>query len=309
MTILKKIESKFQITSLFALATILIISTVQFAQAEPTNTITGISNGEKIYIGNNGTNNLIIISDSTGEIISEYSNLTVREYDSGSFKMNNTIQEIRVFANPTFGDFYKLIIKTSDGTRKLLGASQVTSQLHPVPFVMQEPTSSLGADIIAYDIPVDTSRDPELEYLMTFTTTRSFDHHSLNEKFEVNGYLYSIRNNTVIEGADVTLEISRDDYIIKTVKETTGIGGKVHITIEDMEYPLFRPSLCYDIKITSQNGNYTHIQYDDFKMKTPFGNNNWEADMSWLDLQRWNYLPSDFRSEPRTLINEDEHCN
>ena len=131
----------------------------------------------------------------------------------------------------------------------------------------------------------------------------------LGDAYDLSGYVYNVKNQEKLDDAQINVEISRDDYVLRDTKHTTDVGGSFRILLEDISYPLFYPEFCYDVKITTTYQNHTNIWTDDFLIRYPLGVNVWEPDMSWLDLTRWNYLPSEFRVEPRTSIYEDSKCN
>jgi len=286
-------------------------SGIQFVQATPANTITGIFNGEKIYIAENGTNNIIIFYDDKGEIESQYNDLSIKKYVSGGFRMNDEKNDIRIIVTPNIGNVYNIIIKINDGTQKLFGASQIVPYIDPSVNIIKKPTSSIGTDIVSYNIPNDTTREIDAEslFIMALDITKEYNIFFLDDRLEIDANVYSVRNGTGIEGVDVTLEISRDDYIIKSITETTGNNGNFNIRIDDMVYPLFYPKLCYDMKITMQYGNYTTTWKDDFLMYNPNGVDNWIPDLSLLGISIYADLPSSFKTEPRTVILADDNCN
>ena len=167
-----------------------------------------------------------------------------------------------------------------------------------------EPKSSIGADITKWNIPNTLSRDGESSFLMALKASKTYQTLQLGDKFEFNGYVYSVRDSTSIKDADVFLEISRDNYILKSVETKSGAGGTIRVEIDDMIYPLFYPNFCYDVKITANYGNYTTVWTDDFVM---VHSGVWNPNMDWIE--RWNYLPQSFRDEPRVSIKADERCN
>jgi len=304
----KKIKAKLSTTSLIATAVVLLtMSMVQIAEAEPTNAIYGAFDKGSIYIADNRTNNIIILYDDIGGSSKHYDS-TVKEYSSGGFKMKNLESGILVFARPIEYDQYKLVVITTDKVYRLIGVFQEVSELDQITEII-EPVSSVGADIAKYDVSNSTSRDDGTDaFLMTFKPLTFLDRMNLNDKFELMGYVYDVRTAERLD-ADLTLEISRDDYILKTVKQTTETFGTVNIEIDDMIYPLYYPTFCYDVKLTMEYGNYTTVWTDDFVMNHVVGTIVWEPNMGWVIDARWNYLPQSFRDEPRQSIIEDERCN
>jgi len=297
----------------------MIISTVDTAQAEPTRTISGYDETREIFIADDDTNNIIILQSDTG--ISKHFDSVVRHYNSGGFSMRNLESGILVFAHPISDEQYKLLVLTSDTVYRFIGISYILPELSEEPIEIEEsidesiaetiisgtePISSVGADITKWDVPDSLSRDSDQSFLMALKSSQSFNSLYLNDKFEFDGYVYSVRNNTALVGADVTLEISRDDLILRSVNLKSELGGTIHVEIDDMIYPLFYPNFCYDVKVTTEYEGYTHVWTDDFVM---VHSGAWNPNMDWVIDARWNYLPQSFRDEPRQSIFADERCN
>jgi len=308
----KEIKAKLSTTSLIITAVILLtMSIVQIVEAEPTRTINGYDANREIFIANDGINNIIILQSDTG--VSEHFDSKVKTYNSGGFSMKNHKSGIIVFGHPISNSQYKLLVLTSDKVYRFIGVSGIIEELNEEPISSEEeiesdiiePSSSVGADITKYDIPTP-SRGGEQSFLMTFKPLTFLDSMNLNDEFELKGYVYNVRTAERID-ADLTLEISRDNYILKSVKKSIPSFGTVDIEIDDMIYPLFYPTFCYEVKLTMEYGNYTSVWTDDFVMYYPRGTAIWEPDLNWID--RWDYLPQSFRDEPRQSIIEDDRCN
>jgi hypothetical protein len=297
------------------------MSIVQVAEAEPTRTISGYDANREIFIADNGISNIIILQSDTG--VSKHFDAKVKTYNSGGFSMKNHKSGIIVFGHPISDNQYKLLVLTSNNVYRFIGISGIIEELNEEPITSEEeivepitseeeiesgiiePSSSVGADITKYDVPDTLSRDGELSFLMTFKPLTFLDSIYLNDKFELKGYVYDVRDASRID-ADLTLEISRDDYILNSVKQSTGTFGTVDIEIDDMIYPLYYPNFCYDVKLTMEYGNYTSVWTDDFVIRDA---DAWNPNMNWVIDARWNYLPQSFRDEPRQSIIEDERCN
>ena len=84
----KKIKAKLQTTSLVAIAAILlIVLTVNTADAEPTQIIQGSIDGTSIYIMHDGISNTIILEKDG--ITSEHYDGVIKTYNSGGFVIKN----------------------------------------------------------------------------------------------------------------------------------------------------------------------------------------------------------------------------
>lgn len=316
----KKIKAKLQMTSLIALASILlIVSMVQVAEALPTLTISGSDTESEIFIANNGINNIIILQSDTG--VSEHFDSEVKTYRSGGFSMKNPESGILIFGHLNKDAQYKLLVLTSDEVYRFIGIpgelpELVEKSIDEQPSVVPEsnntriePQSSVGADVTKYDIPT-TGRDGGTQsFLMSFKPSTIHDSMNLNDEYELRGYVYNVRTAERITDADLTLEISRDGYVLDTLKQPIERFGIVDIEIDDMIYPIYYPEFCYDVKLTIEFGNNTEVWEDDFVMKYPSFPRIWEPNMDWVIDARWNYLPQSFRDEPRQSIIEDERCN
>lgn len=319
----KKIKAKLQTTSLVAIAAILlIVSTVNTADASVTESnliIDGSNNNHKIFIAFDGDTNFVILQNNIGMMLEAWDS-KVKTYKSGGFSMKNPESGITVFAHPIFDDKYKLVVLTPNAVYRFIGVSEnpndfdgkstpvkeIESSNDTIVTERIEPKSSIGSDITKWDIPVISRDDGKDTFLMTFKPTQTLDSLNLGDKFEIDGFVYSVRNSTKIVDVDVTLEISRDDIILRSVETKSGTGGTIGVEISEMIYPLFYPNFCYDVKITMNHGEYTAVWTDDFVM---LHNGAWDPDMSWIAEDRWNYLPQSFRDEPRVSMNADEHCN
>jgi len=305
----KKIKAKLQTTSLVAITVLLlIVSTVNTVDAEPTQIIQGSIDGTSVSIMHDDITNIIILEKDG--ITSEHYDGVIKTYNSGGFVIKNIESGIILFAHPIGNEQYRLVVLTDDKVYRLIGVSEIISEsdviVAPSSSLYDEPVSSVGTDITKYDIPVINRDDGKDTFLMAFKSTQTLDSLNLGDKFEFDGFVYNVRNSTKIVDVDFTLEISRDDLILRSVNGLTGSGGIMHVEIGDMIYPIFYPNFCYDVKITIEYEGYTHVFTDDFVMKNI---GVWNPDMSWINIDRWNYLPNDFRNEPRTSIPADTRCN
>jgi len=283
-----------------------IFSIPAFAEEDTIDAIYGGFDGGSIFIADDGTDNIIILYDNMGNSTKHYDS-SVKEYHSGAFRMHNAESGLLLFAHPIEYDQYRLVVMVNGTVYRLIGVSQLLSELEPVQTIIV-PVSSVGGDITIFDVPDEISRDGDLEFLMTFKILTFLDTMNLNDEFELKGYVYNVRDASRLD-ADLTLEISRDDYIIKTLNTSTETFGTVNIEIDDMIYPLYYPTFCYDVKLTMEYGNYTSVWTDDFVMNYVAGTIVWEPNMDWVIDARWNYLPQSFRDEPRQSILNDDHCN
>jgi len=243
-------------------------------------------------------------------------NSKVKLYKSGGFSIKNPDLGIAIFAHPiSKGEMYKFTVIESIGkvsrflieTEILSDDSATVEELIEKPIQKRiEPKSSIGSDLSKWDIPTQNPRSQPNSILLSLKSYANNDSINLGETFEHTFRLYDARNNQNIQNVDVSLEISRDDFIYKSVNEKTSNGGMVHFKILDLDYPLFYPKFCYDVKVTASYGNVTALWTDDFIINF---NGAWNPNFDWMGEKRWSYLPNSFNDEPRKSIQADENCN
>lgn len=314
----KKIKAKLQTTSLVAIAAILlIVSTVNTADAEPTQMIQGSIDGTSISIMHDGITNIIILEKDG--ITSEHWDGVIKTYKSGGFVIKNIESGIVLFAHPIGNEQYRLVVITSDNVYRLIGVSEIISELDAIvapsssSLYNDEPVSSVGTDITKWDIPTDTGRDANQVDPMILTITGQVipDMFRLGDDFEWSGKVYNARQGTsaVMTDVQVTLEMSRDDFVIRSYTQETSSGGQVRFLIDEIDYPEFYPEFCYEMKfIATYNGTESVVK-DDFVMQYTLGTKIWEPNTSWMGLNQWNHLPTDYKQEPRPRVNDDQRCN
>ena len=110
-----------------------------------------------------------------------------------------------------------------------------------------------------------------------------------------------------LAGANVTITIERDDFVLRTIEKKTDDRGLLSIEMP-IRYPLFYPGHCYDIVIEADYLGNTFKKKDDFKVHYTQG--AWSPpNMDWLQERQWDYLPQEYRFEPRENIDDDLDCN
>ncbi len=313
----KKIKAKTQTTSLIVIAVILlIVSTVNTADAEPTQIIQGSIDGLSVSIMHDGITNIIILEKDG--ITSEHWDGVIKTYNSGGFVIKNIESGIVLFAHSIGNEQYRLVVITNDGIHRLIGVSEIISELDAIvapssSSLYDEPVSSVGSDITKWNIPTDTGRPADQVDSMILTLTGQMipEMFRLGDDFEWSGYVYNARqgNSATMTDVKVVLEISRDDFIIRSYTQETITGGQVRFLIDEIDYPEFYPEYCYEMKfIATYNGTESVVK-DDFVMQYTLGTMIWEPNTSWMGLNQWNHLPTDYKQEPRPRVNDDERCN
>lgn len=314
----KKIKAKLQTTSLVAIAAILLLviipSTVNTADAEPTQIIQGSIDGISVSIMHDGITNIIILEKDG--ITSEHWDGVIKTYKSGGFVIKNIESGIVLFAHSIGNEQYRLVVITNGNIHRLIGVSEIISESDAIvapSSLYDEPVSSVGADITKWDVPTDTGRDSDkaTSLLLTITGQTIPNMFRLGDDFEWNGYVYNARQGNSARMVDipVTLEISRDDFVLRSYTQDSNSGGQIRFLIDEIDYPEFYPEFCYDMKIMASYNGTNFIVEDDFVMQYTLGTKIWEPNTSWMGLNQWNHLPTDYKQEPRPRVNSDANCN
>ena len=258
--------------------------------------------GKGLFVAIEGDlNTVVIVAD---DLYIKAFDSRLKTYKSGGFSLKSS--EFGLWAHPISDTKYNIFVKTSSHTERILANLIVDAtkqaEIREIPANSTGtiyPKSSIGADVSKYDIPIISRDDGTDSFLMAFTVMTSTSNLKLGEDFDFTAKVWNVRNHDRLEGADVYVEISREDYVLKTVSGTTNQGGIVALEIDgdNMIYPIFYPSWCYNVDATVEYGNYTETFENRFVMSYP--TRIWEPNMDWLDLQRWDYLPEQYRLEPR----------
>lgn len=271
---MKKIKAKIKTTSLVAIAVLLlIVSTVNTADAEPTQMILGSVDGISVSIMHDDISNTIILEKDG--LTSEHWDGVIKTYNSGGFVIKNIESGIVLFAHPIGNEQYRLVVITNDSVYRLIGVSEIISEsdaiVTPSSSYNDEPISSVGTDITKYDIPTDTVRggptgtDKQLQLMVKTDYVSSF---FINEEYNPNISVVNYwKPSEGIKDVITHLEISRADSILVDREATTSSVGKWNPSV-DITYPKYYPTFCYDVKITAQYGNATATFYDDFLVLT-----------------------------------------
>lgn len=290
-----KVEKiKHQTTFLITIAAILIIASVQYAQAEPTQIIQGSIDGTSVSIMHDGITNIIILEKDG--ITSEHYDGIIKTYNSGGFVIKNIESGIVVFGHPIGNEQYRLVVITNYNVYRLIGVSQIIEAFDAVTPSGEEPVNSVGADITYWNIPSTLTRtDPTGVGKPLQITVKADEVHSffINEKYEPNISVINYWNhNEGIQDATVYLEISRDGVIIGELESVTSSAGQWNPSVE-IPYPKFYPNFCYDVKITATSGNQTATLNDDFLV---------------LTTAKYYSSTEEYGIDPST-INSDFECN
>jgi hypothetical protein len=290
------------------IAILIVIGNQHKIFGETTTWISAYDESNSILIANQDDLNIILFQNENG--LSEHYDSTIKKYKSGGFSMKSPESGILVYGHKISMSEYKLVIITSEKVYRLIGFVDVLEEIQTQTTIIEEsiiiePKSSIGADVSKWIIPTHNSKNQEPSMLLTIKGEK-IDSLQLGDSYEKTFRVYDARSNSNLENADVSLEISRDEFIYKTGNEKSSLAGMVDFEIKDLSYPLFYPNFCYDVKITATFGNETTTWNDEFMM---YHSGVWNPSFDWLSESRWNYLPSDFADEPRESTYADEHCN
>lgn len=297
-----------EILAIMVLVAVLFVS-VQYAQAdERILMIEGQNKDHGIFIAIEGNSNIIMWETLDG--YSEHFDGKLKTYKSGGFSLKNLKSGIAVWGHPIEdATQYKLVIFTSEGVERMTASVMDYTPLEETENksgpTRVEPKSSVGTDITKWNIPT-TGRSVSSDNFLLAVETGNMQTKRLGEDLVHQIKVYEVRHNQKLEGARVTLEISRDNFVHKSVTLYSDKAGLVDFDIRHMEYPLFYPNFCYDVKIMAEYEGYTTIVKDDFTM---LYNGAWSPDLSWIDEDEWDYLPKSFEDEPRERLLEDSYCN
>ena len=140
----------------------------------------------------------------------------------------------------------------------------------------------------------------------------SFQHDEIHnlvmgDSFELHDRVKNLVNNSYLENATVQIEISRDDYIIKSGTFESDKSGMVSVVINNLIYPEFYPNLCYEVKLTTKYENHTNIVNESFILSGDGREPYLRYDKTW-STSTWDYLPNEFRELPRPAITKDKNC-
>jgi len=296
-----------KIFSIIGIIAVLFVS-VQYADAVEI-LLEGESKNHGIFIAIQGNDNIMMWDTVDG--YSEYFDSKQKIYKSGGFSLKNPESGIAVWGHPINDVQYKLVILTNEGIVRMVGnvitnndidTKQDDTSTHPIRI---EPKSSVGADITKYDVPTITRDDKKTSMLLTLKTNpiTSFLH---GDRYDMNGKILDVRTGKILEGAEITVQISRDGYVIRELDDISSKAGTVRLQFNNMSYPEFYPSFCYQVKAEIKYGNVTSTWKDDFNISNVRAGT---LDFSWLEQAQWGYLPNSFREIPPVFLTADKKCN
>ena len=224
-----------------------------------------------------------VVQWTTHEGDSTHFDLKLKEYKTGAFTLRD--KYMRVSFHPLGDSQYKIFVLTHDGVYRMIGNS---FELNPIQEIQVpqnttriEPKSSVGADITKHDIPT-TGRDQIRESKIILYLDR-VDQIMINDEYTPT---IKVENQDYQKiSADVTLEISRDGYIIRSISDN--IQNGVWMPVINILDDYYTPGFCYGITVTATSGNHTDIVQEDFTV--------------YSTAKYW-----DKKSNP---IDSDSHCN
>jgi len=305
-----------KVLSIMGIVAVLLFVTVQYAHAEEDIfAINGKNDHNGIFLAKQGNENIVILYSDNGWFVHLES--TEKQYKSGGFSLKNPDTKMKLWAFPTGSDEWKVTVYVNHGFQRyithVIDLGEEGQQMSDrTPIVRIEPKSSVGADITKYDIPTTGRGSANLDpMILTLKPQLIPDLFRLGDDFEWSASVINARqgNTAKIENATVTFEISRDGFVLRSYSDETNSGGMVRFQMEEIDYPEFYPEYCYDVKVTTSYENKTSVFNEDFVMQYTLGTKIWEPNTSWMGLNQWNHLPTEYRQEPRPLVNGDEHCN
>lgn len=246
-------------------------------------------------------------------------NSIVKLYKSGGFSLKNYDLGIAIFAHPVNKTdmFNFIVIENGKVSRFPLESKPLTDKVVTFPPVKTpviepkiteriEPKSSVGKDITKYDIPTISRDDGKTDFIILVKTDR-LNTMYLDREFEFNASIQNGRTLEPLVDAKVSVEIVRDDFLLKSSASTTENGGQINIDFGYLTYPMFYPGFCYDVNVNVEYGNYTHVWTDDFEVS--YLGSYWNPDTSWIGQSAYSHYPEEYKTEPRSEIRSDTKCN
>lgn len=293
-----------KVLSIMGLVAVLLFVSVQYAEAQEI-TLEGENKDHGIFIAIQGNSNIMMWDTIDG--YSEHFDSKLKTYKSGGFSLKNPESGIAVWAHPINDAQYKLVILTSEEVERMTGSLiEEIEHIEPTGNQSIEPKSSVGADITKYDIPTVSRDDGKTDFKITVKTDRIHTEY-LDKEFVFNASILNTRNGEPLEGAKVTAEIVRDDFLLMKASVVTEKGGKVNIDFGYLTYPLLYPGFCYDLNVTTEYGNHTSTWTDDLEIG--YLGTYWHPNTSWIGQEAYSYYPEEYKTEPRIELRSDTTCN
>lgn len=272
---------KLQTTLFLVIAVILIIASVQYAEAKSMQTIQGGFDGNSIVILIDGIDNTITLNYDG--ITSEHYDGVIKTYNSGAFAIKNVASGIALFAHPIGNEQYRLVVITNDNVYRLIGVSEIVSEDVVAPSY-DEPVSSIGTDISKWDIPTDgrseyeiiiptESHNPDsLDMITSVPYTVEFKH---DFRFDVTAIDTQIKSESDQKLSDVSVGITMTNPIGETIEIWDGLTGtnglfgnvwyvpdnqmigeyKLHVTMEKENYTSILQMVSFFVQPTDEDSN------------------------------------------------------
>ncbi len=203
-----------------------------------------------------------------------------------SFKIQNSDTETLIY-NP---NEVKTLIKStasddttnqfSDQTNKILKEYQLLKNFD------KEPKTKLNLDIT-----LDVKDNPYLNEDLDLTIT--------------------VKDNDgeILENANVTINMMRDDHIYSTYTDITDFAGSIYKTIFLSNPPYF-PNHCDKVQVNVQYYNYTNTVEDDFLIQvTDFEDWLNTVDRNPINSERYIDIPNKYTQYPPIIETFDLKCN
>ncbi len=148
-----------------------------------------------------------------------------------------------------------------------------------------------------------------------FTTTPNLDitldvkdNPYLNEDLDLT---ITVKDNDgkILENADVTIKMMRDNYIYSTYTDSTDSAGTVSKTIFLSNPPYF-PNHCDKVQVSVQYDSYTETIEDDFLIQVP-DFDGWldTVDRNPINSERYLDIPDKYTHYPPIIETFDLKCN
>jgi len=286
-----------------------------------------IASGEILYGANEKTAIFVAFDGDLSKIeyksaqgTSTHYDSEIKQYKHGGFFLKSP--EIVIFGHPLGHDKYTLVVMTSMGFERF---KVVSDDFFDIP-IASLPKEKEPEKIPEPEIPQESDRERILHeyYESKRDSARSADNtpdviikyngevlksYKLGSEFWLSGSAQNIKDyRAFLEGATISYEISRDGFVVREGSVVTPESGYAKFRIYEMDYPEFYPNWCYTLTVTTEWEGMTAIEEDKFKIKQSSLSKTWDDQLDWLKEDRWNYLPTEYRHEPRIIDYTDENC-
>ncbi len=204
------------------------------------------------------------------------------------------IAEDRVDILEKFEKYFETITNDS-----LLESLQNVEEWQQQMNVTNIPTHDYSNDINVIQPETDS-------FLMSINFVNFPDTKNLNSELDLKVQAKNIRNNTYLDGADITVKIIDEGFVLFEWNDIINEGGYAFFNT-DIIYPIVYPFHRIIVEATVSYGNYTSTYSDSFCVEVP-DLEYWEdnVDLEYADSNRFDWLPFENTKFPREPNSYDD---